>query len=622
MASVSCAQGNEEAEFMFAKKAFSDGFYALAQENFEDFLDKYPGNRHLYEVHFLLGRCFYYQNNLKMSSYEFDMALNAPAGAFQDAALYWMGDIYYRSGDFKKALEFYQKVIDEYPASKYLIYALYSKAWAYYRLGFEEDSRLAFGDVISRYPLENLAIESHFKIGECEYLLGQYNEAQDSLKRFIERYPISEKIAQAHYIIGDIKIRQAQYEDGINFLNRSLSISPEAEWAPYAFYRAAEAYFKIGNYDESIKRFDWCIKRSGNDFLASNSLLGLARNYYEKGMTRDALRSCDEVTAAFPRTDAAAEGYYIKANILNSEKRYKEAIEVCLKGIDRFLVKRQTGKLHYELGWIYLKEGRPKDALSEFLSAEEFLDNTALISSALCKIGDIYFDLNYLDKAAWAYEAVLKKYPDSPWYDYAQLRIANIFLETKKYDQAVLAYQSILANFPSTKLNTEVMFNLGVAYFNKKDFHNASSEFKKLIWLSPKDPKGPIYKLYLANSLYNINRYEDALDLFKWLAKNAKDNQIALKSQYQIAWCYYRLNRDMEAVDSFNTFLKKYPDSAFNRDALDISAAILSSAAQNFEKWKMPNDAVRLYEKLAVMGIEESELAKKRLEELKSNLNR
>ena len=106
-------QVNEETEFAFAKKAFSDGFYSLAQENLEDFLNKYPGTNHIYEAHLLLGRCFYYQNNLKQSSYEFDMVLNSPATLnLQDGALYWVGDIYYRSGDFKKALESYQKVIE------------------------------------------------------------------------------------------------------------------------------------------------------------------------------------------------------------------------------------------------------------------------------------------------------------------------------------------------------------------------------------------------------------------------------------------------------------------------------------------------------------------------------
>ena len=57
------------------------------------------------------------------------------------------------------------------------------------------------------------------------------------------------------------------------------------------------------------------------------------------------------------------------------------------------------------------------------------------------------------------------------------------------------------------------------------------------------------------------------------------------------------MNKDMEAVDNFDAFLKKYPDSRFSRGALNQSVAILLSGAQNFEKWKMPDDAARLYKR-------------------------
>ena len=59
-----------------------------------------------------------------------------PAGsAAQDEALYWTGETYLKSGDYKKALEFYQRVIDEFPSSNYLSASIYSKGWAYFFLG-------------------------------------------------------------------------------------------------------------------------------------------------------------------------------------------------------------------------------------------------------------------------------------------------------------------------------------------------------------------------------------------------------------------------------------------------------------------------------------------------------
>ena len=588
--SLSFAQVSEEAEFAFAKKAFSDGFYSLAQENLEDFLRSWPATGHIYEAHLLLGRSLYYQNDLKRSSYEFDIVLSAPnASGFEDSALYWMGDIYFSTENYEKALESYQKIMDEYPASKYSGYAGYSKAWAYYKLGFLEDAIIAFGEVVSKYNFEKIGMESLFKIGECEYISGRYNDAQKSLNDFIGKYPLSEKAAESYYLMGDAGFRQGEYNNSIDYFNRAMSISPGAKWREFALYRTAQGYLKAGNYDESARRFAECVKNSKNVFLISNSLLGMARNYQMKGMAQDALRVCDDIAVKFPKSDAFIEAYYIKARILNERKRYKEAEGVCLAGIDKFASPAKTGKLYYELGWAYLKEGNDKESLSCFETAAKNLKNENLISSALCKAGDLYLDAGDLDKAMDRYDTVLRSYADSPWADYAQFSVGNIFLAEKKFDRAILSFQSAVTNFPGSRLKERIAFRLALAYFGNQDFVRAAQAFGKLA--------GEESRFYLANSLYNMNKYEEALELFREIADNSTDISIAQAAQYQIGWCYYRMNKDMDAAGNFEIFLKKYPDSQFGRDALDQSSAILLNAARNFEKWKMSDDAARVYKR-------------------------
>ena len=597
---ISCfAQSGEEAEFIFAKKAFSDGFYALAQENLESFLDSYPDTGHLYEARILLGRCFYYQNNFKKASYEFDIVLNAPpTAAPQDSAIYWTGDIHYSGGDFKNALEYYQKVLDEYPASRYSSYALYSKAWSYYRLGFLENAMPVFNDVVSRYPQDSVAIDSFFKIGEIDYLLDNFEDARVSLNSFINKYSLSEKTAESYYLLGDISLKQEKYADAILLFKRALSISPDARWADLALFRMAQALFNVNDLDESMKGFDACAKRSSNVLIVSNSLLGVIYNYEKKGMREEALKACDYISVKYPKTDAAAESYYLKARILYNYNSLAQAEEVCLKSVDKFLPLEGTAKIHYILGWIYLKEDKIKEALVEFKSAVKDIEDDIFVPSALCKIGDIYITDGEFDKAAQNFDDVLKGYPDSGYADYAQYRLGDIFLATKKYDLAILAYQSLLVNFPQTGLKEKTIFKSGVGYFNRGLFSQALTEFERLAKISPKWTDDAVYRFYLANSLYNINRYEEAIEIFKSLSRNAVNGDLALRAQYQTGWCYYRMGRDMEAADSFGAFLKKYPDSKFSQDASSQCASILLSAAQNFEKWKMPDDAARVYKRL------------------------
>jgi len=617
-ASLCFAQINEEADFMDAKKAFSDGFYALAEENIETFLNTYPDTSYLYEAHLLLGRCFYYQNNPEMASYEFSIVLNAaPTAAPKDSASYWLGNILYKGGDYKGALEYYQKVIDEYPVSKYLPYSLYSKAWAYYKLGFLEEASSMFATVVSNYPLDRLAIDSLFEIGQIQYLQGKFEDARNSLNDFINKYPLSEKIAESYYLLGNISLKLEQYSDSILFLKRAISISPNAAWADLASYGMAQAYFKLGDFDESIKRFKMSANGASNDLIARNALVGVIYSYDKKGMPDDALKACDHLSIKYPKTAEAAEGCYIKARILYDKNRLAEAEEVCLEGLDNFILPGQAGKLHFELGWIYLKENKVKSALAEFKAAVKDLGDGTFISSALCKIGDIYMSEGDLDEAAKSFDDALKKYPASRYSDYAQYRLGDIFLMSKKYDLAILAYQSLVVNFQDTGLKQGSLFKMGIAYFKKGYHPEALAELERLAKVSPALGEDSTYKFYLANCLYSINRYEEAAEILKSLTKNPANHEIAMRAQYLLGWCNYRTDRDMEAVDAFYTYSKKYPDSAFGQDALRQSSSILLNAAQNFEKWKMPDDAARLYKKLAEMNAAESELANKKIAELK-----
>ncbi|MDO8525696.1 MAG: tetratricopeptide repeat protein, partial [Candidatus Omnitrophota bacterium] len=111
------AEMTEDADYVFAKKAFSGGLYDLAGERLESMLRNYPNTPRVYEAHSLLGRAYYYQNKLPRALYEFEVVLTAPSGSnSQDGALYWSGEIFLKNGDYKKAMELYQRVIDEFSA--------------------------------------------------------------------------------------------------------------------------------------------------------------------------------------------------------------------------------------------------------------------------------------------------------------------------------------------------------------------------------------------------------------------------------------------------------------------------------------------------------------------------
>lgn len=567
--SVPAEEPTEEADFLSARKAFDNGVYDIAEKKLEALLKDYPNPIHFYEVHTLLGRCLYYQNNLPGAAGEFEAALNAPTGSrFQDEAFYWTGEINLKNGEYKKALELYEKVIEEFPSSRYLSYAIYSKGWAYYKLGYYDEAVKCFKGLAARYPYEKIAIEAKFRVGECEYLLGRYSNAVKELEECIEKFPVSEKTADAHYLMGEAQFYLARYDDSIANFEKALSISPKSKWAGFARYRLAWALSESGKIAEGSRLFAECVRNEDNNFLKSASLMRMAHNYERLGNAGEAKKIYDRVLKDYSGMETAAEAYYKKARYLTKDGKYDDAEVAVKEGIRKYPLSGYLGELRYELAMIYRAQSKNDEALGEFACVQSESRNVNLQAGAITKTGDIYFDRKNYKRAVESYDKVLDEYPDSPESDYAQYQIGNIFFATGRYEEAALAYQTELTNFPKTILREETLFRLGMACFKKQDYEHAVSVFKSLSTEFPAGGLAGRSKIYLANSLYNTGSYKDALAIFVDVGKESSDSHDKMMALYQEGWCCHNMGKEDAAVDAFNKFLKSYPDSEMAPDAL------------------------------------------------------
>jgi len=572
-ASVYSTDSGEGPDFILAKKYFNGGSYDLAASNLEIFLKDYPDTIHAYEAHILIGRCYYYRDDYERSIYEFAAVMNSHSEEFLDEAMYWTGEIYMKTQDPKKALEFYQKIIDDYPGSRYMPYAIYSRAWALKSLGFTEEALISFRSVAADYPFERVAIDSLFRAGECEYLMSRYPQAQKEFEGFTEKFPVSDKTADAYYLKGETEFYQENYKDAIASFERALSIAPSAKWAGLALYRKALALFEEGDNRVSIENFKKCADIGGDKFLTGLALLGIENNFESLSLKEDAINACDNIAAIYAAGGMeriAAEALYRKTKLLYGMKSYVNAMSTAKEAVSKFAGGAYLDRFRYELGWIYLGLGSPDEALIEFLRVQEESTDVDLTAGAISKIGDINFDKREYHKALDNYETVLKKYPESSWAGHAQHQIGNIWFAEANYDRSALAYQSVLVNFPDASINEDVFLKLGIAYFKTGDFERASAEFDKLIKLLPDNKSDAALRarFFMGSSLYYTGEYEKALGLFKETADKSKDEELVQMARYQTAWCYYNTGKEAEAITEFTSYLRDYPGGAFIPDVI------------------------------------------------------
>ncbi len=159
-------------DFIVARKSFQDGFYDIAAKSFQKFISQSPQDADVAEARLLLGESLVHLKRFNDAIKELDRVIGLEGvKGFKAEALYWKAEIYFKTKDFQRAKELYNKLIKDSPSSKYVSYAMYSLAWSLYE---EKDYKKAlekFSLFLTKNPSGALKRDSRLKICEILYRL-------------------------------------------------------------------------------------------------------------------------------------------------------------------------------------------------------------------------------------------------------------------------------------------------------------------------------------------------------------------------------------------------------------------------------------------------------------------
>lgn len=91
---------------------------------------------------------------------------NGPRKDYRDNGLYWVGECHYGLGDFEKAVEYFQKVIDEEPGGNKVPDAMLKMALAYREMGMKDRAQRTLEKLTDRYPSTNAGRLGEKKLSE------------------------------------------------------------------------------------------------------------------------------------------------------------------------------------------------------------------------------------------------------------------------------------------------------------------------------------------------------------------------------------------------------------------------------------------------------------------------
>jgi outer membrane protein assembly factor BamD len=202
-------------------------------------------------------------------------------------------------GDFEKARESFNRILQDYPESNLRSEALLSLADTFYESDDYQEAKFQYEKFIQLYPANPQTPRALYFLGMCDYrrILSvdreqtQAQDAYNNFSRLVRQFPQSPLVAEGKPKIQELEIRLSEKQ-----------------------YYIASFYYSQSDYQSAIPRYLGILKRFPKTPSADKALYYLADSYLREDSFTKASASLNRLIKEYPKSSyrKKAEGMLAK----------------------------------------------------------------------------------------------------------------------------------------------------------------------------------------------------------------------------------------------------------------------------------------------------------------------
>jgi len=256
-------------------------------------------------------------------------------------------------------------------------------------------------------------------------------------------------------------------------------------------------------------------------------------------------------------------------------------------------------------------EGIKKFEEGDYLAAEYYFNKIKDTYKVLSDHINYYLAKSLLmqekyDLSAENYSRIKNVYPDSIFFEKANLEYADLLYIQQKYSQAEANYESFIKNFPDSELIPYSLFQLAICQEKNSKFESAFENYKK-IWLDfPENDYADDSFINIASLLnknliesfdpsneqiysrgatfFELYQYENAIAEFNKIIEADKNSSIPAalhsKTLFKLGMCYFNLRDYQKSTELLISCYEKLPSESYADDSLYFLGRAFTSLGQ------------------------------------------
>lgn len=354
--------------------------------------------------------------------------------------LFWLGEIEYKSGDYAKAINFYNDYLKRAPKSEreYKM-ALYNLGYAHFTQKSMANSQKAFEGFVWLYKeADRYRADAFNRLGDAQYSQRKYADAVKSYEGAVALGTAEQDYAKYQRAISLGLAGRTTAKIGAL---RQMQSENCGDYNDDAAYELGRTYVSLGRYSDGASVLEGFVERYPQSPYYTPALLDLGLIHFNLGNNDRSLFYYDKIISSAPQSAAAKDAIqsvreiYVAKGDINEYFAYAERTGV---ECDLSLMTRDSLSFRSAQN-IYLAERIP-EAISHLKSYLQSYPKGYYTNDALFCLSDCYLKCDSLDNAVEQMK-ILVEQPQNQYTVPVVEKLARVTFNNKMYDESAAAFR-------------------------------------------------------------------------------------------------------------------------------------------------------------------------------------
>lgn len=256
--------------YIAAEKIYSRGEIQQAKNAFQKYLQNYPEGSFTLDSHYYLGLIFYNQDAPTDAQQHLGKVIAFPDNKYSEDAMALSSELYYKAGDYRKALELYKQLVAKTGNNERRQACRMNLLRCAYILNESEEVLSVSSDLLASGNLSpEWTREIHYDRAKTLIKGNKANEAVGDLKKLSDDTR-TQQGAEAKYLLAQIYFDGKKYDECEKEILNYIEVStPHAYWLARSFVLLSDLYMKLDRKMEA-KQYLLSLQNNykGNDDIA------------------------------------------------------------------------------------------------------------------------------------------------------------------------------------------------------------------------------------------------------------------------------------------------------------------------------------------------------------------